>query len=209
MRHLIHTIYKALIYSKIAILHKIFTFFFKFRLWLNNIAYGKNLKTFNAIPSLQINRNAKKVRFGNNVLFNAYTGHSWNSNNKILVKESAILTIGDNSGMNGCMLFCSVSIIIGNNVKIGGGTRIFDTDFHSLDYQKRRNIETDFSFAKCAPIIIEDDVFIGAGCFIGRGITIGSRSIIAAGSVVVRSIPADEVWGGNPAKFIKKITSVH
>lgn len=38
--------------------------------------------------------------------------------------------------------------------------------------------------------------------------TIGERSIIAAGSVVVKDVPPDEVWGGNPAKFIKKIEYV-
>lgn len=56
-----------------------------------------------------------------------------------------------------------------------------------------------------APIVIEDDVFIGAHCIISKGVTIGARSIVAAGSVVVKSIPPDEVWGGNPARFIKKV----
>ena len=53
--------------------------------------------------------------------------------------------------------------------------------------------------------LMKDDVFIGANCYIGKGVIIGDRSIVAAGSVVVKSIPADEIWGGNPAKFIKKI----
>lgn len=93
-------------------------------------------------------------------------------------------------------------IWIGKNVKVGGGTRIFDTDFHPLDYMDRRNT---VHGTKTAPVIIEDDVFIGTNCIIGKGVTIGARSIIAAGSVVVKSIPSDEIWGGNPAKFIRKI----
>lgn len=55
------------------------------------------------------------------------------------------------------------------------------------------------------PITVEDDVFVGANCIIGKGVTIGARSIIAAGSVVVKSIPKDEIWGGNPTRFIRKI----
>jgi acetyltransferase-like isoleucine patch superfamily enzyme len=48
-------------------------------------------------------------------------------------------------------------------------------------------------------------VFIGARCIILKGVTIGEKSIVAAGSVVTKNIPEGEVWGGNPAKFIKKI----
>jgi acetyltransferase-like isoleucine patch superfamily enzyme len=70
---------------------------------------------------------------------------------------------------------------------------------------ERRSIKTDGRNASSKPIIIEDDVFIGTNCIIGKGITIGARSVIAAGSVVVKNVPADEIWGGNPAKFIKKI----
>ena len=40
---------------------------------------------------------------------------------------------------------------------------------------------------------------------VNQGVTIGARSIIAAGSVVTKNVPADEIWGGNPAQFIKKI----
>lgn len=48
---------------------------------------------------------------------------------------------------------------------------------------------------------------LGHTDIISNGITIGARSIVAAGSVVVKSIPSDEVWGGNPAKFIKKLSN--
>lgn len=57
-----------------------------------------------------------------------------------------------------------------------------------------------------APVTIEDDVFIGMNCVILKGVTIGARSIIAAGSVVTKSIPADCVAGGNPAKVIKRLS---
>ena len=122
-----------------------------------------------------------------------------------MVLKDAELTIGDNSGMNGVMVYCSKRVAIGDNVKIGGGTRISDSNHHSLDYIKRRDAKQDAANAISSPVTIGNDVFIGANCYIGKGVTIGDRSIIAAGSVVVKSIPPDEIWGGNPAKLIKQI----
>ena len=48
-------------------------------------------------------------------------------------------------------------------------------------------------------------MFVGTNCIIGKGIHIGEGAVIAAGSVVAKNIPANEIWGGNPAKFLKKI----
>ncbi|KAB6168334.1 acyltransferase, partial [Bacteroides xylanisolvens] len=80
-----------------------------------------------------------------------------------------------------------------------------------INYLERREERVYKDWSKLnidhAPIVIEDDVFIGAHCIISKGVTIGARSIVAAGSVVVKSIPPDEVWGGNPARFIKKLSN--
>ncbi len=54
---------------------------------------------------------------------------------------------------------------------------------------------------------IEDNVFIGANCIILKGVKIGDRSIIGAGSVVTKNVPSDQIWAGNPAKFIREITN--
>ena len=56
-----------------------------------------------------------------------------------------------------------------------------------------------------APICIGEDVFIGANSTILKGVTIGDRSIVASGSVVTKSIPSDQLWGGNPAKKIRDL----
>lgn len=197
-------VYKAAQYENVLLKAKICLMRFKILLKLNGVKYGTDLHCNNATPALQINRNSGIVSFGNNVMFNSYTDHSWNSKCKLIVLANATLTIGDDSGMNGAMIYCSQKVLIGNHVKIGGGTRISDSNHHSLDYKIRRTSE-DSKHAKSAPIIIGDDVFIGANCYIGKGVTIGDRSIVAAGSVVVKSIPEDEIWGGNPAKFIKRI----
>ena len=55
------------------------------------------------------------------------------------------------------------------------------------------------------PIIIEDDVFIGARCLVLKGVTIGRGAMVGAGSVVTKNIPPCEIWAGNPAKYIKSI----
>ena len=113
------------------------------------------------------------------------------------------LYIGDGTGISNSAVIAYEKIHIGRYVKIGGGTKLYDTDFHSLDPIKRKNPSTDIANTK--PITIHDNVFIGAHSIILKGVTIGENSIIGAGSVVSKSVPPNEIWGGNPAKFIKKI----
>lgn len=177
---------------------------FRLKLWINHIGYGRNVTSANSATRLLVSKSASHVVIGNNVAFNNFDGPSWNSKCCLQVKSGGSLCIGDNSGFNGVYIYCSSTITIGKWVKVGGGTMIFDSDFHPLDFEKRRY---GFEGTNSSPIVIEDDVFIGAHCIICKGVTIGKRSIVAAGSVVVKNIPKDEVWGGNPAKFIRKITS--
>lgn len=89
---------------------------------------------------------------------------------------------------------------------------IIDTDSHQMDYRMRlRDASEHFTKEelqdniKSAPITIEDDVWVGAHSIILKGVTIGARSVIGAGSVVTKSIPADCVAAGNPCKVIKSI----
>lgn len=201
----IRILFKFLQYGHVLIMSQYYCLKLKLLLTINEVDYGKHLRCCNSTPFLQINKESGLVSFGDNVIFNSYTAQSWNSKCKLIVLAHASLTIGNNSGINGVMIYSSKKVQIGNNVKIGGGTRISDSNHHSIDYQLRRNPKDDAKNVKSASVIIGDDVFIGANCYIGKGISIGDRSIIAAGSVVVKSIPSDEIWGGNPAKFIKKI----
>jgi acetyltransferase-like isoleucine patch superfamily enzyme len=112
------------------------------------------------------------------------------------------ITIGNNSGLSSAILSSQSSIAIGEYVKIGGNVRIFDHNYHSLDFEKRRSRE-DKLHVKSRPVVIGDDVFIGTNAMILKGVTIGDRAIIGAGSVVSCDVPADEIWAGNPARFVK------
>jgi acetyltransferase-like isoleucine patch superfamily enzyme len=100
--------------------------------------------------------------------------------------------------------FVSQELIhIGEHVYIGGDCRIYDTDFHSV-YFEERNSKPDANI-KSKPVRINEFAFIGAGSIILKGVNIGRHSVIGAGSVVTKNVPDFEIWGGNPAKFIKSL----
>lgn len=168
----------------------------------NGIRVGKNV-SFNGIPFVDVNRKGNCI-IGDNCSFNSrvfYNPIGRNQRCQIVVGKDATLTIGENVGASSAAFICYTSITVGNNVKIGGNTVIYDSDFHSLNYEKRRKVKTDIPESK--PVSIENDVFIGAHVTILKGVRIGARAIVAAGSVVTKNVPADEVWGGNPAKKIR------
>ncbi|TMM53790.1 acyltransferase [Maribacter algarum] len=119
------------------------------------------------------------------------------------VFKGATLSIGDYSGFSNIAISCKEKVTIGKHVKIGGGVKIYDSDFHSLNFEDRKNPKTDIPIIK--PIELKDGCFIGAHSIILKGVTIGKESIIGAGSLVTKSVPDGEIWGGNPIKFIKKI----
>lgn len=124
---------------------------------------------------------------------------------KLCVQIGGVLKIGHHSGISDTVIQCHQEITIGNHVNIGAGCMIMDSNFHSTDWHDRLDRELDIQNHKNAPVHIGDVVFIGARSIVCKGVTIGDHAIIAAGSVVVCDVPANEIWGGNPAQFIKKI----
>ena len=146
-----------------------------------------------------------KISFGRDFYFSSGEGVNpiaGNMQGAVYVEDGARLTIGDNVGMSSTRLWVHNSVTIGDNVKIGACVLITDTDAHPMDYMARRNTNEG---TKSAPIVIEDDVWIGAHSVVLKGVTIGARSIIGAGSVVTRSIPADCVAAGNPCRVIRRL----
>ncbi len=139
------------------------------------------------------------VRINSRLRNNPIGGQTYTS---IYVRNNATVKIGKGTGISNSSIFADNKIEIGSFTKIGGGVKIYDTDFHSLNYTNRMDKRTDR--APSSPVVIGDNVFIGAQSIILKGVTIGNRAIIGAGSVVTKDIPNDEIWGGNPAKFIRK-----
>lgn len=123
----------------------------------------------------------------------------------IIVGKKGELIIGENVGMSSTAIVCQNSIQIGNYVNIGGNVVIYDTDFHSLNHNDRTDRAKDIANTNTRPVIIGNNAFIGAHTTILKGVTIGNNAIVGACSVVSKSVPDNEIWAGNPAKFIRKI----
>ena len=121
----------------------------------------------------------------------------------IVVRPGASLTLGENVRISNAEIYCAKNIQIGSNVLIGGGAKIYDTDFHSICWQERR--ASPDTMVKSGHVVIGDDVFVGGGAMVLKNVSIGPRSVIGALSVVTKSIPPDQVWAGNPACFVKEI----
>lgn len=95
------------------------------------------------------------------------------------------------------MIIAKESVEIGQDCQIAWGVTISDHDFHKTYTNGVQNVET-------SPVKVGNGVWIGMNATILKGVTIGDNAVIAAGSVVVRDVPANSVVAGVPAKVIKK-----
>lgn len=173
--------------------------------YTNNVKF-KSFST-NGIPFIMI---ARKGVFTINQDFKINNGLQGNPIGRpqpcvFFVDTNAILQIGKNVGISSGAIIAHKHIKIGDNVKIGGGVCIYDTDFHSTDPLLRINSKLDMQSKSSKEVIIHNNAFIGAHSTILKGVTIGQNAIVGACSVVTKSIPENEIWAGNPAKFIKNI----
>ena len=108
------------------------------------------------------------------------------------------ITIGEGSYLNfNCNFVDDGKIIVGKKVMFGPAVTIA-TVGHPVNPKMREYMYTD-------PVTIGDNCWIGAGVTICPGVHIGENSVIGAGSVVVRDIPANSVAAGNPCKVIREI----
>ena len=115
------------------------------------------------------------------------------------------LMIGDDTFIgHDCALGIGSVLKIGRHCLIAGGVRLFDFDGHPLDAARRRAKEPTPPEG-IRPIAIGDDVWIGAGAHVLKGVTIGPRSVVGAGAVVTKDVPADVVVAGNPARIVKRL----
>ena len=170
------------------------------------ILLNSNKIRFVGLPII-LNQRGSKIHFGENIVINSgnYSNLIGTNRSIIVVNKKAVLSIGDNTGLSGVSIYCRKKIIIGKNVKIGSNSKIFDTDFHPLDFKTRR-LKNNRFLTVDKSVEIGDDVFIGEGVLILKGSKIGSRSIIAAKAVISGVVPPDTTAYGNPFKIkIKQI----
>lgn len=115
------------------------------------------------------------------------------------LSKGAAIEIGNSCGFSGTTIVSESRIIIGSRVRCSPNTWIIDTDGHGDDPR----------VTPSAPICIESGVWLGANVSVLKGVTIGENTLVAAGSIVTRSLPAGVVAGGVPAKILREIKCLH
>lgn len=155
------------------------------------------------LPIIQKHRQST-IRIGQRMsLRSSLVSNPLGPNHPVIIstrRAGAKLMIGDEFGMTGGSLVVEQEVTIGDRVWVGANSIITDTDFHPIDPDIRMKRPLD---AKTAPVVIEDDVFIGMNVLILKGVRVGARSVIGAGSVVTRDVAPDMIVAGNPAQVIR------
>ncbi|WP_448950648.1 sugar O-acetyltransferase [Labrys neptuniae] len=109
------------------------------------------------------------------------------------------IRLGRNVFINqNCTMYDLGGIDIGDDVMIGPNVSLI-TSNHPIEPSQRR------AFVIAKPIVIERNVWIAAGVTIIGGVRVGENSVVAAGSVVTKDVPANSLVGGNPARVIRSI----
>lgn len=140
------------------------------------------------------------VRINSGLFYNPIGG-----DNKMILftKKGGRIILGNRVAISNSAIVSSLSVEIEDDVMIGGGVKIYDTDFHSLNFEERIS-KCDLN-EKSDKVKIKKGAFLGAHTIVLKGVTVGEKSIVGAGSVVTRDIPDFEIWAGNPVKFIRKL----
>jgi len=174
---------------------------------LLTIGFYRKSWRFWGLPLLQRHKGSI-IEIGENfVACSLSSRNSIGVNQKVIIKtveSNSKIIIGKSVGISGATISCSLSITIGNDSMIGSGVLITDSDAHSIHPELRN--ESKYAISK--PIVIKNNVFIGARSIILKGVTIGEGSVIGAGSVVTSNIPPLTIAAGNPAKIIGSIKDI-
>ena len=171
-----------------------------------NVTFGEGFYC----ESAQIFRQLRSKKPGAIVIGNhvsCYAGCSF------AIGENGRCTVGDFTLLNGALIMAEEKIDIGSYCLISWGVGIADSDFHPLEPAQRLiDAQALAPFFKdrpprprltTAPVKICDNVWIGMNAVILKGVTIGQNSVVAAGAVVTKSVPANTVVAGNPAAVVK------
>ena len=182
-------------------------FVFRIKALIYGIDYGNYLEVYGNINV----RGPGKIVIGNSVVM---VSSSWYALSAPLSHGVRLRTfmpsrlsdnriiIGDGVSLNGTAITARSTIIsIGKNTMFAPDCIIMDTDFHVPWPAFKRSFNPGFENDKS--VTIGENVWVGARSIILKGVSIGDNSVIAAGSIVTKSIPANVLAAGNPAKVVK------
>jgi acetyltransferase-like isoleucine patch superfamily enzyme len=139
------------------------------------------------------------ISIGKNVVFVGADGYRTTLSSVKIGSNVGSIRIGsDVLVMNGVRISSAAGITIGDGCMLANFCYLTDSDWH--DIYDRTNYP-----GRSMPIVLERGVWIGDSAIVLKGVKIGENSIIGAGSVVTKNIPANVVAAGNPAKVVKKL----
>lgn len=162
-----------------------------------NVTFGKKI-SFIGVAKFR-NKPGGKIIVGDNCSF-----LSKPKSNMIGINRPCIITtqtpdariiIGNKCGFSGTVIGAFIAIELRDNVRCGANTLITDSDWHPEDPRS----------SNPKPVLVENNVWLGEGVKVLKGVTIGENSVIGAGSVVVKSVPANVIAAGNPCKVIRSL----
>lgn len=171
-----------------------------------NAVLGKNIKF--GIHGICTNKSGKieNIKIGGNSLIKG----------SIYADESGKIEIGDHFYMGSHSLIGSAeSIRIGRCVIISNDVLIYDNNNHPTSPKMREKMSMNgflnenwaWKYADKAPVVIEDNVWIGQYVTVLKGVTIGKGAVIATKAVVTKNVPHYSVAAGNPAKVVKTLNA--
>lgn len=176
---------------------------------------NKGIRRFSTHGTGALNRDAFRA-IGENVIFEAgalvFHPESISLGSNIYVGHYAILKsyytgsieIGDDTWIGQqCMFHGAGGIRIGSKVGIGPGVRILTSQHED----EGPDVALIFAKLTTAPVIVRDGADIGWGAIVLPGVTVGQASLIGAGSVVTKDVPAFTVVAGVPARVIRSRTA--
>jgi acetyltransferase-like isoleucine patch superfamily enzyme len=127
-------------------------------------------------------------------------------------RDGACIVIGRNTFIGGSLIASASRIEVGDDVLISWGCNIVDHNSHAIGWaQRKQDVRDwyhgikDWTHVVVKPVRICDRAWIGLNVIVLKGVEIGEGAVVAAGSVVTKSIPPWSIAAGNPAKVIREI----
>lgn len=160
------------------------------RIWsAKGIRFASRPVIYGAQPSIS---GGTAIQFGERLQLRGFDGPI-----TIRAMGAAHLTIGNRVLLNaGVKIEVSKAVTIGDNCLIGDGVQIHDSNYHEVD---------EGSGVTSAPIVIGRNVWLGRDVIVMPGVTIGDHTVVAARSVVTKSLPGKVLAAGTPAKVLREI----
>jgi len=193
-------IIKEIVKLRRSILGKYYRLKSSFIMWLEGgkLSYGNGVifavpTIFNGLGAINIGDNTRFGYLPANVVGDGVIKIQARSNDAVVTFDEDCICSGN------LTIIANQRVSIGKGCLIGDMVSVMDCDFHDVSPLKRHESGV------VAPVEIGDNVWLGARVIILKGVVIGDNTVIAAGSVVSKSLPSNVVAGGVPAKVLKSL----